>query len=304
MGLYGGKDKQTGGEIDINNAINLYIRMQKITQTLTEDQISQTHSTWGESFFFGLINALFLDDKGNRFNGFPLYDNEDFLFKVLKSITYWNKFNDEKITAKNIYNIINNKQNPISLDKEMIISLIVPEDIKSLQKRYPKVSKNDIIALIIRYGSPESNPYFKEPIKLSSAYLSLPPPVYKYMAEILYNPVEAFAGPINCTLPIFCSVFKEDKPFGSLGPFIPEVVKNSKNKTFICNPPYDTVSLQICANSIAAGIGICNQFTNILPAKDGNLFHMYGERYLKKHHVYTHSRLNSNKEQQKKSNYE
>ena len=69
------------------------------------------------------------------------------------------------------------------------------------------------------------------------------------------------------------------------------------NKTFICNPPYDAVSLQICANAIKAGIGTCNSFTNILPAKDGSLFHMYGERYKSKHNAYMHSRLNPNLKQ-------
>ena len=277
-----------GGKGSIDEACTLYIKMQKIAKTLEEDQISSTHSTWGESFFFGYINTLFINGYNNKDKNFPLIHDYDMIYKTLKSINYWSKYQDEDKTAKKIYDIIKFTKLE-KKDKNKLISLVPCDGMKILKEQYSKVNKNDIISLIIRYGSAEKNYNLNNTIQLSSAYLSLPPPVYEYLGTYFKKTVECFASPINHTLPKFCSIFQEDIKFGAIGPFTSDILNKNKDHYFIANPPYDRASLHLSSEVVLNAPLVKSSL--LFPCKDGGLFHFYGKRYLKKHDCYTHSRL-------------
>ena len=177
----GGQKKKLPTSID--NACIIYLKVQKIAKQMADDQMNKTHSTWGESFFFGYINNLFLNGWNNDNKYFPLVPDRDMIYKTLQDITYWSEAKDEVIITEKILKIIKTNNEKES-DKHKLLTLIPKKDFDILQEQYPKISENDIKALIIRYGAPENNTDLKYEIKLSSAYLSLPPPVYKYYDKI------------------------------------------------------------------------------------------------------------------------
>ena len=284
----GGKRKKSS----IDESILLYVRMQNISKILSEEQMNQTHSTWGESFFYGYVNTLFIHGYTNTDKDFPLIPNYKLIYKTLKDITYWSKYGDEQIPAEMIEKEMTRIK---TVDKELknkILSLIYEEDVEVLKERYPKVTRDDIISLLIRHASPETNINYTLPIRMASSSLSLPPPLYKYYEKRFGKCVECFAGPINHTLDTFCAVFKEDKIFGAIGPFSAEVVnKYKKEYTFIANPPYDRISLHL-----AGELGTKYykaRFAFLFPSKDGKLFHTHGRRQLSKRKGshYVHSRI-------------
>ena len=288
VSLIGGRKRGGKSSPITDDACTIYIKMQKIAQTMSEDQMAKTHSTWGESFFFGYINNLFLNGWDNTNKYFPLVPDYDMIYKTLKDVAYWNEMGDESVTAKKILDIIES-DNVSQADKNKIVSLIPESSIKILEDQYPKVSKEHIKALIIRYGSAERNPDLTDTIKLSSAYLSLPPPVYNYISTSFKKCVECFASPINHTLDTYCAIFKSDEQFGAIGPFSQSTLNKDTEAYYIANPPYDRVSLHL-ASKVA--VDSPNNYTSLLfPCKDGGQFHFYGKRFLKKLDYYPHSRL-------------
>jgi hypothetical protein len=255
----------------MTRAKNMFIKTQMINvQVFKADH---PRDFWIANFIYNLSNKLFALGKSNTMKGFPLVDNRDVIYSVLENMRM--KTDLDELTDKTM-EIIRSDQTQSDLSKYVTI---INKPIEASQALYPDISKDSIIALLLRYGSMHTYTKDREDtmnLHISNTCLSIPPTLYAFYERTLPKCLECFGSPLNHTLKRYCSLFDDDKEFGAIGPFTPAIVKANKGNTFIANPPYDVITMNSVADIIHDQPN--NNYCICLPCKDGGLFHMYEGR--------------------------
>ena len=88
---------------------------------------------------------------------------------------------------------------------------------KKKENWFHTFEKGDVKKLIERYNFI---------IPSSSFFWSIHPIVFDFLKE--NNPIEGFASPFNFNSDLWCSIFEEDKIFGSLGDFFHVIVSRDR----------------------------------------------------------------------------
>lgn len=102
------------------------------------------------------------------------------------------------------------------------------------------IKLDDIIYLILKY-------YF---LGIDTGFFwSIDRDIYDRLIDINDNKycIECFASPLNHTIDNYCSLYEEDKIFGSLGNFFTYadcIIKNNLEKRLVINPPYTELMIE------------------------------------------------------------
>ena len=168
-----------------------------------------------------------------------------------------NELNEKKIVIKQLLlltNMIIDCIDPLKLKSDIIISynydnltekFIIKINNKELVKIIPKIrydflreyTDNEPIAgLLIKYDLIGG---------MKGQQWMIPLNIYKQLYDNFHIEVEGFASPFNTQLMLinrncsYCSIFKSDKIYGSIGSFFKNMKKGTlSNKNIVINPPF------------------------------------------------------------------
>lgn len=117
----------------------------------------------------------------------------------------------------------------ISGGSTMVSMRIPSERAERIQKKASGVE--DIVGLVHRYSFACTAYQF---------FWSIPPSVYEAVNDDRLEVIEAFASPFNNNLDKYCSLYDEDRMFGSLGNFFDVICspRGEKRRRWIINPPF------------------------------------------------------------------
>ena len=80
-------------------------------------------------------------------------------------------------------------------------------------------------------------------------FLSIDKDIYSYLEYTSkLNVVEGYASPFNYNLPKYCSIYKDDSVYNSLGPYKNYIQNLTYPVRFILNPPYTNRTMEECIN--------------------------------------------------------
>lgn len=267
----------------LKRAYIMFMKAQDINDDVIEAESARDF--WIADFMFSMANKQFALGYDNTIVGFPLAPNRKIITEIYEDMRIWDKDDKAKLEKKvdETIDIINRDYPTDDIMKSLSKRVIITDyAVDLLQNMYPKISKDSILSLLLRYGSMYTykdgivHGHNSRNIYISKALLSIPPELYRFYEKNLPNTIESFASPINHTLDRFCAIFQDDKEFGAIGPFTYKLVGNNKGASFIVNPPYDTTTMDYVSRIIADHID--NNYTVCLPSKDGGLFHLYEGR--------------------------
>lgn len=100
-----------------------------------------------------------------------------------------------------------------------------------------KATEENLICLIERYNFLPNSPNY---------FWSIPPETYKILSERnddFVEVIEGFASPFNNNIDVYCSLYKSDKVFGSIGNFFDNILTRGNDdenlkRRWIINPPF------------------------------------------------------------------
>ena len=271
-----------GAEVDqtLKRSYIIFVKAQDINKNVFGAKTPRDF--WIADFVYSLCNELFVKGVDNTFPGFPFVNDRELVKKIIITIEIFSTEPAINEAVDKIMNIIN-ADYPTDNIYERLKPYVNITDyaVDLIQKMYPKMSKVNIVSLLLRYGAMFSyvdNISGGKDIQISKTCLSIPPSLYHFYNQSLPKVVESFASPVNHTLDRFCSIFYDDMAFGAIGPFTEKLIRSNKGSSFIANPPYDTTTMNYVSHVIADNPA--NNYVVCLPCKDGGLFHIYKSRYL------------------------
>lgn len=251
----------------------IFLKAQKINIDIFKAE--SPRDFWIADFMYSMANLLLQSGINNSTKDFPLIDNRVIVKNVIQGMKV---FLDPDVDTKvdETLNIINMKPDNPELQDPGSMVRMTDCVVHQYQSQYPSIDRESIVNLLYRYGSMCTYTEEYRDICISKTCLSIPPALYYFYNKTLPNTIETFASPVNHTLDRFCALFKEDEEFGAIGPFSEDLIKANIGSSFIINPPYDSITMNLVSSIVHEHV--FNNYSICLPSKDGGLFHLYKGR--------------------------